>query len=342
MPYGLFVPDVNVEYPPTMRAPAAFGVWGEFFMDKLFEALMPRLPPWLIPPGAIVVLLILAWPVLSEIWIVVIPSYRRYAREKRRLELLKLYYEIEAIKKTNQLSELPLVSADNLTQSARTTRNVVDEITRPQEKQVAAISNAQKFIFGCFGGAVILPISAAVAFAATATPGGEERLLLWEVLLAKAIVALITSTLFSAVLFRRRDSTNNQSQDAGRRVRPWVTSTASRCAVFQLGRLPCRLAPRKDAPSSPLAPELRLRRGLFFYRTGGPASAMASSGRGCQREIPRLSIRRSNLAARPLPRRLAMQGISASRQGGKRIERTWQSQTATNAASNRPRCSMSC
>ena len=149
-------------------------MFGGAFMDKLFEALMPRLPPWLIPPGAIVVLLILAWPVLSEIWIVVIPSYRRYAREKRRLELLKLYYEIEAIKKTNQLSELPLVSADNLTQSARTTRNVVDEITRPQEKQVAAISNAQKFIFGCFGGAVILPISAAVAFAATATPGGRS------------------------------------------------------------------------------------------------------------------------------------------------------------------------
>lgn len=200
MPYGLFVPDVNVEYPPTMRAPAAFGVWGEFFMDKLFEALMPRLPPWLIPPGAIVVLLILAWPVLSEIWIVVIPSYRRYAREKRRLELLKLYYEIEAIKKTNQLSELPLVSADNLTQSARTTRNVVDEITRPQEKQVAAISNAQKFIFGCFGGAVILPISAAVALA-TATP--QQAVVLMDVLNmsdVKLLVSLITSILFGAVL----------------------------------------------------------------------------------------------------------------------------------------------
>ena len=160
-------------------------------MDKLFEALMPQLPPWLIPPGAIIVLLILAWPVLSEIWSVAIPSYRRYAREKRRLELLKLYYEIEAIKKTHQLSELPSVSADNLTQSARTTRNAVDEIARPQEKQVAAISNAQKFIFGCFGGAVILPISAA---------GLLEVLDVLRDSPVEVLVVLITPILFVAVL----------------------------------------------------------------------------------------------------------------------------------------------
>jgi hypothetical protein len=41
--------------------------------------------------------------------------------------------------------------------------------------------------------------------------------------------------------------------------------------------------------------------------------------------------------ARPLPRRLAMHGISSSRQGGNRIERTWQSWTAILVASCHPR-----
>jgi hypothetical protein len=36
----------------------------------------------------------------------------------------------------------------------------------------------------------------------------------------------------------------------------------------------------QESRRQPLAPELRLRRGPFFYRTGRPASASAASGFG--------------------------------------------------------------
>ena len=65
-------------------------------MDGIFDKILPKLPAWMIVPIAIFWLFLLAWPVLKEIWFSVIPSYRAYTREQRRLELLKLYHEIEA------------------------------------------------------------------------------------------------------------------------------------------------------------------------------------------------------------------------------------------------------
>lgn len=124
-------------------------------MEKIFEALLPGLPPWLVPPGAIMLLFLIAWPALREIWTGVIPSYRRYAREKRRLELLKLYYEVEAIKKDHQLSELLPVSSETLTAIVQTTPHVTDESARPHEKELITLSRWQKFLFGALGGATI-------------------------------------------------------------------------------------------------------------------------------------------------------------------------------------------
>ena len=124
-------------------------------MDKLFELLQPGLPPWLVPPGAIMLLFLIAWPVLREIWTGVIPSYRRYAREKRRLELLKLYYEVEAIKKDHQLSELLPISSDTLTAIVQTTRHVSDELARPLDKELVSLSRSRRFLFGALGGAAV-------------------------------------------------------------------------------------------------------------------------------------------------------------------------------------------
>ena len=124
-------------------------------MEKLFESLQPGLPPWLVPPGAIILLFLIAWPALREIWTGVIPSYRKYAREKRRLELLKLYYEVEAIKKDHQLSELPPIASDTLTALVQTARNVSDASARPYDKELATISRPRKFLFGALGGAAV-------------------------------------------------------------------------------------------------------------------------------------------------------------------------------------------
>jgi hypothetical protein len=125
-------------------------------MEKIFETLLPGLPPWLVPPGAIMLLFLIAWPALREIWTGVIPSYRRYAREKRRLELLKLYYEVEAIKKDHELSELLPISSDTLTAIIQTTRHVADETAaRAHEKELITLSRWRKFLFGALGGATI-------------------------------------------------------------------------------------------------------------------------------------------------------------------------------------------
>jgi hypothetical protein len=126
------------------------------YVEKIFESLLPGLPPWLVPPGAIMLLFLIAWPALREIWTGVIPSYRRYAREKRRLELLKLYYEVEAIKKDHQLSELLPVSSETLTATVQTTRHVADETAaRVHEKELVTLSRWRKFLFGALGGGTI-------------------------------------------------------------------------------------------------------------------------------------------------------------------------------------------
>jgi hypothetical protein len=113
-------------------------------------------------PGAIILLFLVAWPALREIWTGVIPSYRRYGREKRRLELLKLYFEVEAIRKDHELSELQPISSDTLSELIHTTRtgpNVSDGATRPYGKELTAISRSRQFAFGALGGVVVFLLS---------------------------------------------------------------------------------------------------------------------------------------------------------------------------------------
>lgn len=126
-------------------------------MDKVLESLLPTLPPGFVVPGAIILLFLIAWPALREIWTGVIPSYRRYAREKRRLELLKLYYEVEAIKTDHQLSELLPISSDTLRALAQTTRTGLNasDGSQPYEKETTTLSGMRKFGFGALGGLVV-------------------------------------------------------------------------------------------------------------------------------------------------------------------------------------------
>lgn len=74
-------------------------------MKEFFEAIVLQLPPWAIWPVAIIGVLVFAVSTLRDMWKELLPSYRVYSREKRRLELLKLHYEVEAIRKEHQLPE---------------------------------------------------------------------------------------------------------------------------------------------------------------------------------------------------------------------------------------------
>jgi hypothetical protein len=122
-------------------------------LENLLEALLPKAPPWLLVPGAVILIFLLAWPSLHEIWTILIPSYRVYAREKRRLDLLKLYYELEAIKKDHQLVEVPPAQSEALNALLL----AIDR--RPPKVEVIGISSSQKLLFGAFGGALMSLIS---------------------------------------------------------------------------------------------------------------------------------------------------------------------------------------
>jgi len=75
------------------------------FLDKMLPGLLSPLPAWLVWCLFFVLILLKAWPTIREMFRDALPTYRSYTREKMRLELLKLIYEIEALKKSNQLGD---------------------------------------------------------------------------------------------------------------------------------------------------------------------------------------------------------------------------------------------
>jgi hypothetical protein len=119
-------------------------------LDKLVETLLPAAPQWLIVPGTVILLVLLAWPVLSEIWTGVLPSYRRYAREKRRLELLKTYYEIEAIRKEHELGEPTPIATDSFKAIVQPSNESNGTVTARDDTHTR-LSSWQRFGWGAVG-----------------------------------------------------------------------------------------------------------------------------------------------------------------------------------------------
>lgn len=67
---------------------------------------LTNLPLWFALPVVITTLIVTLWPKVFQIILDLSVNSRLFQKEKRCLELLKLRYEIEAIKKTNNLSDL--------------------------------------------------------------------------------------------------------------------------------------------------------------------------------------------------------------------------------------------
>lgn len=114
-------------------------------MDKIFDLIVPQLPGWSIIPVAAILLLFIAWPTLQAMWREIVPSYRLYTREKMRLELLKLLYEVEVLKKDHQLGDMEPLLPQHF--QLRTTK---DASVRAQEKKYLSSSDAT--LFGAIGG----------------------------------------------------------------------------------------------------------------------------------------------------------------------------------------------
>ena len=64
-------------------------------------------PAWIATPIVVVTLLLTLWPQIRQMIADVTYTDRKLEHEKRHLELVKLRYEIEAIKKANGLESLP-------------------------------------------------------------------------------------------------------------------------------------------------------------------------------------------------------------------------------------------
>jgi hypothetical protein len=107
-----------------------------------------------------------AWPAIKEAWLNVVPWQRAYSRAKQQLELLKLRTEIEVLRKTNQLADLP--SLIELSAAATEPRKEIQD--KPYLKP--PLSWRMRFCFGFFGGASIPLLK--LAFETSVVQGGFD------------------------------------------------------------------------------------------------------------------------------------------------------------------------
>lgn len=70
------------------------------------QTLQTILPIWVVLPGLIAIWIVTQWPRIRDVLRDMIPSQRAFYREKQRLELLKLKYEIEVLRQTNNLENI--------------------------------------------------------------------------------------------------------------------------------------------------------------------------------------------------------------------------------------------
>ena len=68
--------------------------------------ILPSLPEWISLPIIVVTALVTLWPKIVTVFKDLNRESRAYVSEKQRLELLKLRYEIEAIKKDSELEDI--------------------------------------------------------------------------------------------------------------------------------------------------------------------------------------------------------------------------------------------
>jgi hypothetical protein len=118
-------------------------------VDEVAKVL-PALPVWVSVPILLITLLATLWPKLVQTIRDLSSWDRNYQREKLQLELLKLRYEIEALKKDKGLETLPV----SLSAPSPTATIVVPDV-RPQTH--TRLSVVKRFLYGSSG--ALIPVA---------------------------------------------------------------------------------------------------------------------------------------------------------------------------------------
>jgi hypothetical protein len=106
------------------------------------------LPIWLAAPILVLFALGAAWPSLFETLQSLSSNYREYTRKKRNLEILKLRYEIEVLRKTNGLT----VFSDQVDDQARSNSDRPKESDSVRHVNIQNINIWWRLALGAIGG----------------------------------------------------------------------------------------------------------------------------------------------------------------------------------------------
>jgi hypothetical protein len=165
---------------------------------KFAETLIGTLPVWLILAMALLIFCVYVWGKIRETVADFVPSHRRYIKEKRRLELLKLAYEVEAIKKQHGLTV-----SDDATLNLTRLEAGDAILTDPPASTEAPLTSLQMALYGYAGGG---GISLVVLFARLFSSSNSLDPIAWGFLVGLVVRVIIFGVLggLSAFIFKSR------------------------------------------------------------------------------------------------------------------------------------------
>jgi len=117
-------------------------------MEQAFQYI-GNLPPWISIPIILLTLLTTLWPKIYQIILDLSRNNRVYLNKKRNLEIKKLHYEIEILKKNNNVEDI------NFENNFNTEKEIEFEILKRDTETPSttiSISKRKKFAFGALGG----------------------------------------------------------------------------------------------------------------------------------------------------------------------------------------------
>jgi hypothetical protein len=129
-------------------------------MDELAKFL-PALPLWVSVPIIVVAIIVTLWPKILQAITELSAANRAFRREKMRLELLKLHYKIEALKKEKGLDDRP-PSASEMAPTMPS-----KEVLPSSGPTKTPLLRRQQFVFGATG--ALLPVVLNLLFTDVAT-----------------------------------------------------------------------------------------------------------------------------------------------------------------------------
>ena len=211
---------------------------------EVSKTLQTILPIWVVLPGVIAIWIVTQWPRIRDLLRHVIPSQRAFYREKQRLELLKLKYEIEALRQTNNLENLEESTYGGEASITSGGRIEPDSpptpATEPKSEPFSILDAGRRIGLGAFGGFLVQIYTLAVRGPSSSILALNEtfRMYLgWDFvpILIIVVLALLSGT--AAFVLTDRDATG---------FRCFVLGAVA--VVVLLGLIPTPQAPPLSLP----------------------------------------------------------------------------------------------